>query len=115
MQPAPDNAAPAIIVALMLIPIFILSIVHLTCLVMVIVKMFQKGETTFGTVCAVLSFCFGIGALIAFVYGWMKSSEWGLTKVMIAWTVSLVLIVFLVVALVVVIALNMPVNVQAVQ
>lgn len=115
MQPAADNAAPAILMLLLLIPIGILAIIHLACLVMVIVKMFQKGETTIGVICAVLSVCSGVGVLIAFIYGWMKSSEWGLSRVMIVWTACFVLIALLAVATLVVSALGVPVNVQAVQ
>ncbi len=29
---------------------------------------------------------FGIGGLVAFVYGWMKHREWGITNIMYAWT-----------------------------
>jgi hypothetical protein len=115
MQAAPDNAAPAIFILLLAIPFFLLVMVQLACQIMVIVKMFQKGETTLGTVCAILSFCSGIGGVIAFVYGWIKSSEWGLKTVMIAWTACLVLSMLLVVALLLVGALSIPVDARAMQ
>ena len=85
-----ENTLPALLL-LVWIPAILIGLVQLVCLVLVIVEMFKRGETAIGIVCAVLSLCTGIGALIAFVYGWIKSSEWGLRKVMLAWTICLVL------------------------
>lgn len=96
MNAAPDAVSPVIMLLIML-PAFALGIVQLVCLVMVIVKMFQKGETGIGIASAVLSVCTGIGVLIAFIYGWIKSSEWGLKKVMVIWTACFVLNIVLVV------------------
>jgi hypothetical protein len=79
----------AVIVLLYLLQA-VIGIGSLVCLVLVLVKMFQNGQTALGIVCIVLAFC-GIGVLIAFVYGWIKSTEWDLKKVMLAWTVCLVL------------------------
>jgi hypothetical protein len=73
----------------------------LVCLILVIVKMFQKGDTTMGIVCIVTTVLCGIGALITFVYGWMKSGEWDTKNIMLAWTGSIVLGVLLQVALMV--------------
>lgn len=85
-----ENALPALLL-LVWIPAILIGLAQLVCLVLVIVEMFKRGETTIGIVCVVLSLCTGIGALIAFVYGWIKSSEWGLWNVMLAWTICLVL------------------------
>ena len=85
-----ENALPALLL-LVWIPAILIGLVQLVCLVLVIVEMFKRGETAIGIVCAVLSLCTGVGALIAFIYGWIKSSEWGLRKVMLTWTVCLVL------------------------
>jgi hypothetical protein len=63
----------------------ILSLVSLACFVMVVVKMFQNSQTALGIVCIVLALC-GIGILIAFVYGWIKSSEWNIKNLMLVWT-----------------------------
>ena len=60
----------------------------LICFILVLVKMFQNGQTVLGIVCIV---CCGIGGLIAFVYGWIKSGEWGIQKVMLIWTVCIIL------------------------
>ena len=57
----------------------------LICFILVLIQMFQRGQATLGIVCAVLALC-GIGFLIAFVYGWVKHREWGITNIMIAWT-----------------------------
>jgi hypothetical protein len=63
----------------------------LVCFILVIVKMFQQGATGLAIACIVLAFCCGIGFLIAFIYGWMKSGEWNLRNVMLIWTVCIVL------------------------
>lgn len=66
----------------------IASLVTLVCYVMVVIKMFQNGQTGLGIASLVLFFCFGIGVLLAFVFGWIKSAEWGIKNVMIAWTAA---------------------------
>ena len=62
----------------------------LVCFVMVLMQMFKRGQTGLGIACIVL-LCCGIGGLIAFVYGWIKNSEWGLRNVMIVWTICFIL------------------------
>jgi hypothetical protein len=59
----------------------------LVCFILVLIQMFQRGRTGLGIACIVLSFCCGIGGLVAFIYGWMNHRGWGLTNVMIVWTV----------------------------
>ena len=68
----------------------IVSIGSLVCFIMVLIKMFQSGQTGLGIACIVLVFCV-VGGLIAFIYGWMKADEWKIKNVMIAWSVCLVL------------------------
>ena len=58
----------------------------LVCFILVLIQMFQRGQTGLGIACIVLIFCVGIGALIAFVYGWMKATEWNIKNIMLAWT-----------------------------
>ena len=67
------------------------GIISLVCFVMVVVQMFQRGQTGLGIACILLLFCFGIGALIAFIYGWTKAGQWGITKLMTIWTVCIVI------------------------
>ncbi len=64
----------------------ILGLISLVCAIMVIVKMFQKEQTALGIVSLILLFCTGIGYIITLVYGWMKSTEWNIKKLMIAYT-----------------------------
>ncbi len=64
----------------------ILGIASLVCFILVLIKMFQQGQTGLGVACIVLAFCAGIGALIAFIYGWVKAREWDLQKVMMVWS-----------------------------
>jgi hypothetical protein len=64
----------------------------LICFIMVLIAMFQRGQTGLGIVCIVTAiFCCGIGALVAFIYGWTKHRQWGLTNIMWAWTACWVL------------------------
>ena len=67
------------------------GIVSLVCFIIVLIKMFQNDQTVLGIVCIVLAFCGGLGSLIAFVFGWVKSSEWQLKNVMLIWSLFLVL------------------------
>jgi hypothetical protein len=64
----------------------VVGIGSLVCFILVLIQMFQHGQTGLGIACIVLIFCVGIGALIAFVYGWMKATEWNIKNVMMAWT-----------------------------
>ena len=66
----------------------LLSIPALVCFVLVLIKMFKNDQTVLAVVCIVLIFCGG--PLIAFVYGWIKSKEWDLKKVMLGWTAVIV-------------------------
>jgi len=58
----------------------------LVCFILVVIQMFKNEQNGLGIACIILAFCTGVGPLIAFVYGWMKSTEWNLKKVMLAWT-----------------------------
>src|SRR5262249_13526437 len=63
----------------------------LICCVLVLIKMFQHGRTALGIACIVLLLCFGIGGLVAFIYGWIKAKEWNMTQLMTIWTAFFVL------------------------
>ena len=67
------------------------GLVSLICFILVLVQMFQHGQTGLGIACIVLTFCCGIGGLIAFIYGWVHSREWRLTNVMIVWTIAIII------------------------
>jgi hypothetical protein len=57
----------------------------LVCFILVVVKMFQHGDSTLGIVSIVLIFC-GIGALVAYIVGWMKVGVYGVQNIMLIWT-----------------------------
>ncbi len=61
------------------------GLISLVCFILVVVKMFQNGQTGVGIASIVLLLCC-IGGLVAFVFGWMKANEWGIKNVMLAWT-----------------------------
>jgi len=69
----------------------IVGLINLVCFILVVVKMFQHNQTGLGIGTIVAACLCGIGGLIAFVVGWMKSSEWNLKTVMLVWTVALVI------------------------
>jgi hypothetical protein len=60
------------------------------CLVLVIVKMFQKQQTGLAIASIILSLCVPFGVLLPLIYGWMKAGEWGIKNLMMAWTGCLV-------------------------
>lgn len=66
------------------------GLASLVCFILVIVAMFQNNQATMGILCLVLLLCL-VGGLVAFVYGWMKSSEWNIKNIMIIWTIAIVI------------------------
>jgi hypothetical protein len=60
------------------------------CFILVVIAMFKNNQTGLGIVCLVGLLC-GIGGLIAFIYGWIKSGEWNLKTVMLVWTAAIVI------------------------
>ena len=54
----------------------------LVCFILVLIHLFQSDQKGLGITCIILVFVCGIGALIAFVKGWMD----GLGTVMWVWT-----------------------------
>jgi hypothetical protein len=68
----------------------IAGLVSIVCFIMVVVKMFQNGKSGLG-IATILLLCCGIGGLVAFIYGWMKSTEWNIRNLMLAWTVAIII------------------------
>jgi hypothetical protein len=66
------------------------SLVSLVCFVLVVIEMLQRGAVAIAVTCILLSLCCGIGGLIAFVYGWMRSSDWNIAHIMKVWTVAFI-------------------------
>lgn len=65
---------------------FIGGIGFLVCFILVLVKMFQDGQTGLGIACIVLVLCAGIGFLVAFIIGWINHAKWNIKNLMLAWT-----------------------------
>lgn len=80
------------LVGLAYLLLFACGIAHLVFFIMVLIQMFKRDQSNLGIICIVLTFCTGVGPLIAFVYGWIKSTEWNLKKVMTYWTAAIALI-----------------------
>jgi biotin transporter BioY len=68
----------------------ITGIVGLVCWILVLIKMFQAGQTGLAIV-SIVTFCCVIGYLIPFIYGWMKAKEWSITNIMVVWSICIVI------------------------
>jgi hypothetical protein len=68
----------------------IVGLISFVCYIMVIMQMFQHNQAGLGVACLVGFILCGIGVLFAFIYGWMKSSEWNINNVMLVWTAAFV-------------------------
>lgn len=58
----------------------------LVCFIMVIIKMCQRDATALAIVSLLMLILCGIGAVVVFIYGWIKAAEWEITRVMLIWT-----------------------------
>jgi hypothetical protein len=76
-----DDTSASIVVGLA-------TLVSFVCFVLVLIQMFQHGETGMAIACIVLSLCCGLGGLVAFIYGWTKARQWNIGNLMTAWTVA---------------------------
>jgi len=64
----------------------ILGLVSLVCYFYVIYQMFNNAETVIAVVCLIGICVLGLGGIVAFIYGWMKSREWEIVPVMAIWS-----------------------------
>jgi len=67
----------------------IFSLVSLVCFILILIKMFATDDAVLAIVCIVTFFCGGIGYLIAFVMGWIKSSSYDAETLMLVWSGSI--------------------------
>lgn len=67
----------------MMILYWLLAVVNLVCWIMVLIQIFKHDQIALGIVGIICG-------IVAFVYGWMKSAEWGIKNIMLAWTGSIV-------------------------
>jgi hypothetical protein len=61
-------------------------IVNLVCWIKVLIVLFSKAGVGLGILGIICS-------LFAFIWGWMKHKEYGLTKVMTVWTIAVVVMI----------------------
>lgn len=66
--------------------IWLFGVVALVCWIMEIVAAFKKEEKPLMGILSIV-----LCSLGGFVIGWIFSKKWGLTKVMIAWTISAII------------------------
>jgi hypothetical protein len=67
------------------------GLICLVCHILVIVKMFQHNQTGLGIASIILTFCCGLGGLLTFIYGWVKSTPWNIKNLMLVFTVGAVM------------------------
>ncbi len=65
---------------------FVLGLASLLCYFYVIYTMFNNAESVIGIVCLVGACVFGLGGIVAFIYGWVKAWEWEIVPVMGIWS-----------------------------
>jgi hypothetical protein len=73
----------------------IVAIVSVCCYFYVIYQMFDKAESVIAIVCLVGICLFGLGGIVAFVYGWIKAREWEIVPVMAVWSACVVINILL--------------------
>jgi hypothetical protein len=66
------------------------GLIVLICHIIMIVKMFQNGQTGLGIVAIVLTCC-GLGVLLTLIYGWIKAGQWNIQTLMIIYTIAFIL------------------------
>ncbi|MHC2070493.1 hypothetical protein ACYFX5_23725 [Bremerella sp. T1] len=73
--------------------VLIAGIVSIVCFCMIIYRMFKADQIALPLICIVLAF-FGFGGgIIAFVVGWIDVKKYDAMKVMVTWTIALVIFV----------------------
>ena len=60
----------------------LISLVSIACWIMVLVKIFQSGDTLWGIL--------GICPLVAFIYGWVKNQALDIKNIMMVWTLCII-------------------------
>jgi hypothetical protein len=93
-QAAPVRVEPVSFGALQIVSLLI-GLGSLVCFVLVVIQMFQHGQTGLAIASIVLIFCCGIGGLVAFVVGWMNANAWGIKNTMLIWTALIVVNIIL--------------------
>lgn len=68
---------------------WVAGVIWIVCFILILLAMFRNGKGGLAIICLLLSLCFGVGSLVAFVVGWMRSSEWNLRTVMLIMTIAL--------------------------
>jgi hypothetical protein len=63
------------------------GLVAFVCWIIVVVKMFQNGQTGLG-VATIVTVCCGIGYIIALVVGWQNADRWGIRQLMLIFSIS---------------------------
>lgn len=85
MDPSAQTAATAGILGIVfLAAYFVVAIISLVCFIKVLIALFKKEGAGLGIVGIVTC------GIYPFIWGWMKSTELGLKKTMVWWTICVV-------------------------
>jgi hypothetical protein len=70
----------------------IFGLVSLVCYILVLIKLFQTGQTGLGIICLLLFCCGGIGILVTLIVGWVQSGRLGLSPALLSvYTVAVII------------------------
>jgi len=84
--------------AILMVVQLLCALVAIGCCIFVWVKMFQHGETTRGIIFIATTPLCGVGVLLTLLYGIRKQKEWGISKVLNAWGIAIVVNILIVLA-----------------
>ena len=76
--------------------IYVAFLVFLVCFVLMLITMYSRKKTILLIVCIVLTVIYGVGPLIAFVYGWINVKKWNLYPLMYVWSGAFLVILILI-------------------
>jgi hypothetical protein len=65
------------------------GLVAFVCYIIVVVKIFQNGQTGLGIAAILTLCCLGIGHIIALVVGWQNADRWAIRQLMLVYSISL--------------------------
>lgn len=72
----------------------LIYLVGLVFYILIVVKMFQNGQTGVG-IASIIGICCCYGPFLVIIYGWMKASEWKMKPIVLSYTILFVVNVIL--------------------
>jgi hypothetical protein len=63
----------------------------MVCFILIVIRMFQEGSLVVALLTIALAFCFGIGWIVALIWGWQRADTPGFRNLMTLYTVLILL------------------------